>query len=199
MHCWLGMWAWERAKRLARARSIPGLIPTLANYSGNRVALREHHSATWGHVWLMVSSAAVISKILWPKEKKRQNWSSLLRKRLDLPPIPELQKLSRGGVRDALEHVEQSALGWQRTLVRRGIQGDIGSWAIGDGSIPPEREWVPPERCFRYLNSKTWELRVGVAKCNLKELAVDLMAVEGTVHHEANVLVRMPYPRPPEA
>ncbi len=176
-HGWLAQFGWNELRKHLRRPGIVGFVPALAKYSGNKQALIAWNTGVWGYTWIIVSSAAVIANILWPGQRRREATAKTLRQALDLPPTPELQKLRDRSVRDALEHVEQSAPGWQRALLREKERVEIVAWSVGDGSDPPAGRGVPVDCCYRYLNRKTWDLRVGGASVNLKELQVDVVAL----------------------
>lgn len=190
VHCTLGQWAWRNLRRQVRTRVIEGFRPTGGASPMNIQAILLHLAKTWGSVWLMVSSGATISRILWPGESKLKKFAQELRDELDLPATPEIRAR---GVRDSLEHVENSARGWQRRLFRRLGRVQIAAWAVGDGSTGfTGPTGVPPEQCFRYLNGLTWDLRVGTFTCNLKALAVDFETLAGSIRVDQHMVITLP-------
>ncbi|MGH9029969.1 MAG: hypothetical protein ACRDV4_10200, partial [Acidimicrobiales bacterium] len=70
--------------------------------------------------------------------------------------------------------------------------GEIASWAIGGGTVAPGAKGAPPERCFRYLNGLTWDLKVGRRTCNLRDLEVDLEAIGLAVPVKQHITLTLP-------
>lgn len=178
MHSWLGQWAWHGLHQLTRKNIIPGIVASAGSSRENATAILRHMSETWGLAWLMVSAGAVISRILWPDRRDLIKRGAELRSALDLPPTPQIQDRR---VRDQLEHIEQSLPGWARRIASSNSSGPYVSWSYGTEPEMSTMSGVPAIMFFRYLDTKTWQLRVGTASINLKELAVDFHTLAGAI------------------
>lgn len=178
MHSWLGQWAWHGLHKLTRRNAGPGIVPSAGSSRENVTAILSHMSETWGRAWLMVSAGAVISRILWPERKDLAKRGAELCSALDLPPTPQIQNRR---VRDQLEHIEQSLPGWARRTAKSSPSGPYASWSYGTEPEMSTMSGVPANMFFRYLDTKAWQLRVGTASIDLKELAVDFHTLSGAI------------------
>ena len=90
-------------------------------------------------------------------------------------------------VRNALVHVEKSAFGW---LGKVG-PGPVLGWGFGLGTFGAGSS-LTVDRCFRYLNTKNWDLKVGATSCNLREVVNALVTMALNLPIDARINVGVP-------
>lgn len=152
--------------------------------------LRVFSARVWSRIQAALASCAVVSKILWPQPLPRRDGSDKtavhrgreLRQFLKLPnqsPFPL-------GVRNAFEHIDERIAAWlpeQKEEIPWG-------WSLSPflGTEEPEDS----SKALRYFNIVTMELRVADARCNLKEVMLQVRDIEERMPEDARVVFKSP-------
>ena len=187
-NCWVAQGGWKRVRRFRRLRRIPGVLEGSTSRSNVEPIIGLSVEA-WSDVHAILGATACISRTLWPASRAggpARARAADLRSVLHLPPLPELETR---GVRNAYEHFENAGPKWF-SWARGHFPGrPLMGWQLGDGS-PLGSGKVLPEECFRYLDVKTWTLRVGQEKpvdLNQLMVAVELLARAINVDHRFEI------------
>lgn len=149
-------------------------------------------SRIWSRLQSVMSSASVISKLLWPTPMPREDGEDKrailrarrLRKTLN---IREMNSILPRNVRNAFEHIDERLIEW---LPNQPYDIPWG-WSLS----PFENEEEEPadsKYAFRYYNLNTEELRVAGASCNLRDVVKYVSTIESKIPVGADVIYGEP-------
>ena len=154
--------------------------------SSNVDSKRILNSRIWSRLHSIMSSASIVSKLLWPNPSPKRDGSdkrAILRARVlrNILGIKKKQSILSNDVRNSFEHIDERLIEW---LPRQSKDIPWG-WSISG----LEKDEEPPESisAFRHFNIHTYELRVGDSTCNLAQVVGSIREIESHIWPEAQV------------
>lgn len=147
---------------------------------------RVLNSQIWSRLQSIMSSASIVSKLLWPTPLPKRDGSdkrAILRARVlrGMLGIEKKQSILSSDVRNSFQHIDERLIQWLPTQLK-----DIPwGWSISGF----EKDEEPPESksAFRHFNIYTHELRVGDSICNLAQVIDFVREIESHILPEAQV------------
>lgn len=144
------------------------------------------NSRIWSRLQVIMYSATIIARLLWPNPKPRRDGSDkrailragMLRNALHIQGMKSVLPID---VRNAIEHIDERLIDW---IPMQSDKLPLG-WALS--SYDKSEEPQETAMSFRYYNLNTQELRVGKSSCNLKEVIKFIKEIEGQIWPQADV------------
>lgn len=161
LQAWTAWTAWNRLNEVVKGEWVVELYHDVVDArtrEGTEALAKQ--AIVWECVRSILTAAAAVSRLKETLEKQGEQMVS----RVSDPAGNEFESRE---LRNAFEHVETHLPRWldeNRDLL------DSGKVAlIGWGGTEPAGS-----RCFRYLNTKSWEIRVGNRRANLGKMIESL-------------------------
>jgi hypothetical protein len=158
---WTAWVAWNRLSEIVRGEWKPELIHEVDDPRTREASqVLAGQAMVWECVRSILTATAAVSRLKQRLERQGEQMASGMAANIDT-------LFADRSLRNAFEHVEQELPKWldeNKDLVAAGKVALIG-W----GANEPEGA-----KCFRYLNTTTWELRVGDTNANLGKMVETL-------------------------
>jgi ribosomal protein S18 acetylase RimI-like enzyme len=157
------------------------LIP-VSDTEGKRIL----NSRIWSRLQVIMYSATIIARLLWPNPKPRPDGSdkrAILRARKlrNALHIQGKKSLLPIDVRNAIEHIDERLIDWVPMQSDKLLLG----WALSSYDKSEEPKEIAMS--FRYFNLNTQELRVGKSSCNLNVVTKFVKEIEKQIWTQADI------------
>ena len=144
------------------------------------------NSRIWSRLQVIMYSATIIARLLWPNPKPRRDSSdkrAILRARRlrNALHIRGMKSVLPIDVRNAFEHIDERLIDW---IPAQSDKLPFG-WTLS--SYDKSEEPKEAAMSFRYYNLNTQELRVGKSSCNLNDVIKFVKEIEGQIWSQADI------------
>jgi ribosomal protein S18 acetylase RimI-like enzyme len=138
------------------------------------------NSRIWSRLHSIMSSASIVSKLLWPNPSPKRDGSdkrALLRARVlrNILGIKKKQSILSNDVRNSFEHIDERLIEW---LPRHSKNIP---WGWSKSGLKKDEEPPESKSAFRHFNIHTHELRVGDSTCNLAQVIGSVREIESHI------------------
>lgn len=159
----------------------------------------------WSKVHSVLSSAGIVSRVLFPRPPSKIQPTSEIAKRnaerqrravaradvlwrkWPLPPRKDLRVLAEASARNAMEHAENGAPEWFAGRL------DFPLLAYAVGLTPPKGRPSGIRGAYRFLFLDTWRVKIGSDSCDLRAVLKALQLIEDAIPTRSGIELALPF------
>lgn len=172
---------------------------------GIESAVVHYHAEIWSRVHTILSAAAIVTRIIFPKPvpnrvssaggtdpardrlERANDRATTIWKEWRLPSRRSLKPLTNAAARNAMEHAENGAPEWFES------RSDWPLFAYGIGKTPKPGRPSGAKGAYRYLFLDSKRVKIGNEPCDLNAILECLKSIEETLPTKAKIDFVLPF------